>query len=273
MYTLTARAIDTAGNVGETSVRVNIPVQIAMTLLTTPPTTATVGTTVTLQAEVVSFAGVRRVEFFLGQQSLGFDDTPPYQLQLSTSDYAVGEYEVRARATNDFDGSAEAGQSLNLVTPTATMSWWQRFLSIIRAPYPLWAWLLCLLGLLPLVVLPFWFVLNQVRHKRKPSITYVEILNMGNIRSRYELQAANSEEALRFRFVLNQRRLAERQVGAGATGVSAVGVAQGPQRAEAVDYSPPRRRLLLRPTGRQPDNQPPSARLRDNSLLKPPPSV
>jgi gliding motility-associated-like protein len=109
-YSITAKATDNQGAT-KTSSAISITVQdaanIAPTVSMTSPannTTYNVGTQITLRASANDSDGtVRKVEFFSGTNKLGEDTTPPYT--LAWNNVAVGSYSVKAKATDDKNGT------------------------------------------------------------------------------------------------------------------------------------------------------------------------
>jgi hypothetical protein len=103
-YTLTAKAYDVAGNVGQSStvtVTVNNPVPD-----TTPPSIAigspanntTLSTTTTVTATASDNVGVSKVEFYVNGTLQSTDSTTPYSFSWNTTAVAYGTYTLTAKA-------------------------------------------------------------------------------------------------------------------------------------------------------------------------------
>jgi len=228
---ISATAINRTGNEGTDSRTVMVAKPLAVTVDTDPNNKATVGDDVLIEAQVVALAEVKQVEFFANDEQIGKTTRRPYQITYKTKSLASGNYTIKARATDTLGAIGEAEIKLTLVaaSPTAepttvstTVSWWQWFLNLIRAPYPLWAWLFCLSSLLLLTFFLFIAILAQAQRKKGRKQAQIEVTNLGNISSRYEVRAGDSENELAFEFRLNQQRLAERQVATGSIGVAPI---------------------------------------------------
>jgi len=121
-YTLTAKAYDAAGNVGQSSnvsVTVNNPVAdtTAPTVSVTAPANATtVSGTATITATAADNVGVTKVEFYLDGALQSTDTTSPYSWSWNTTTTANGSHSLVSKA---YDAAGNIGTS---ATVTVTVS-------------------------------------------------------------------------------------------------------------------------------------------------------
>ncbi len=123
---LTARAIDNAGNATTSAAR-TVTVQAAADTtppaitLTSPADGATVSGGVQMAADASDAGGIDRVEFFVNDAFMGDVRTPPYVLTWNTETYAGTTATVMARA---FDSAGNAAMSathtVTVAAPTDT---------------------------------------------------------------------------------------------------------------------------------------------------------
>jgi chitinase len=110
-YTLSAKAYDAAGNVGQSdAVPVNVinDVTPPVVAVTQPANNATVGGTVTVNASASDNTAVTRVEFYQNQALLCAGNLPPYSCSWNTAEIGNGSYTLSAKA---YDASGNLGQS------------------------------------------------------------------------------------------------------------------------------------------------------------------
>jgi len=110
-YTLTSRAYDAAGNVGESSavtVAVVNDAAAPTVALTSPAGGATLSGTVTVAASASDNVGVSRVEFYANGTLLSASNIAPYSYSWNTASVANGSYTLQARA---YDSTGNVGQS------------------------------------------------------------------------------------------------------------------------------------------------------------------
>jgi len=117
-YTLTAKAYDAAGNVGQSSssVAVNNPVAdtTAPTVaISSPAAGATVSGTATISATASDNVGVSKVEFYVNGVLKATDTASPYSYAWNTTAVANGSYTLLAKA---YDAAGNVGQSSASVT-------------------------------------------------------------------------------------------------------------------------------------------------------------
>jgi VWFA-related protein len=207
-YRLTARVVDKAGNEGQVEVNLYVAQPLAMTVYT-DQTEVELGKQVVITAEVKSLAKVARVDFLVDGNPVGSKDTPPYRLSLDSGAYPPGEHRVTVRASDTLGWEAEAVLNMQFLAPPAPQA------------KSLWRGLIERLGLsgryrllvigggavtaLGLVAIFFTGLAIIARNqKRRRQKTYrLEIANLGNVPSRYELRAEEPIGALKFQFALH----------------------------------------------------------------------
>ncbi|MDD2309698.1 MAG: Ig-like domain-containing protein [Desulfuromonadaceae bacterium] len=128
-YSITAKAYDAAGNVGQSAagtVTVNNIVAdttAPITAITSPATNATVSGTVNISASASDSVGVSKVEFYVNGALKATDTASPYTYSWNTALVSNGSYNVMAKA---YDAAGNIGQSASVsatvnngVTPPA----------------------------------------------------------------------------------------------------------------------------------------------------------
>ncbi len=114
-YTLTAKAYDNTGNVGQSAnvlVTVNNPVAdtTAPTVnLTAPANNATISGTVSVSADASDNVAVSKVEFYVNSVLAATDTVAPFTYGWDTTKVANGSYSVMAKA---YDSVGNVGQSV-----------------------------------------------------------------------------------------------------------------------------------------------------------------
>lgn len=225
-HTLSVRAIDEGGNTAEQSLTLQVvaPIQVQASLSAEE---VRIGQSVTIEAQVESLTSISQVDFLLDGSTLGSDSTAPYGFTFDTSRYRAGTHNIIVRAQDPLGNSDEALLSIQFVAAT---SWnWGRYLG----------WLLLLLlggGLI-------WLLFRFLKGRRKGGLKhcYLEIQNLGNAPSRYELRAETADENLTFQFALAGEPLLQRQetsrAGSGVAARSVTPTAPTPASDEG-GYSP-----------------------------------
>lgn len=178
-YTLTVRARDAAGNVGELARRIEVagPIEVDLTL---SAATVQSGREVTADALVDASVDVRTVEFFVDDRSVGTVTTPPYRLVLNSGEYEAGTRTVTARVV---DTVGRTGEALATVRVFA-FNWWTLLYLLV----------LLILTVLLLALIVAW---SRIIPRRQFAM---ELSNLSNTRSRYELGAEDALGALDFEF-------------------------------------------------------------------------
>jgi hypothetical protein len=114
-YTLSAKAYDSSGNVGQSSnvsVTVNNPDSTAPSVsLTAPANSSIVSGTVSVAATASDNIGVSKVEFYVNNVLQATDTSSPYSLSWNTTLVANGSYTLSAKA---YDAAGNVGSSANV---------------------------------------------------------------------------------------------------------------------------------------------------------------
>jgi len=113
-YTLSAKAYDAAGNVGQ-SANVVVTVfndAVAPTVsITSPASSSTVSGTVSVTVNASDNVGVTKVEFYLNGALQATDVAAPYSFSWNTTAFANASYALSAKA---YDAAGNVGQSGNV---------------------------------------------------------------------------------------------------------------------------------------------------------------
>lgn len=111
VYTLTAKAYDAVGNVGQSqTVTINVMNDVAVPTvsLTSPGTGTTVSGVVTVAANAADDIGVTKVEFYRNGALMGTSSVAPYSYSWDTKIVANGSYTLTAKA---YDAAGNVGSS------------------------------------------------------------------------------------------------------------------------------------------------------------------
>jgi chitinase len=129
-YSLSFRAYDAAGNVGQSaSVTTTVSDTTAPSVsITSPVASSTATGTLAVSASASDNLGVKRVEFYLNGALQATSTSAPYGFSWSTTALANGAYTMSAKA---YDAAGNVGQSANLVlnvfndtsAPTVSLSY------------------------------------------------------------------------------------------------------------------------------------------------------
>lgn len=114
-YTLTAKAYDAAGNVGQSqysSVTVSNDYTAPMVGITSPASGSTLRGNVTVTVDAADNVGVNRVEYYLNGALLGTAGSAPYSFDWNTKTMANGNYAIMAKA---YDDAGNVAQSNNVL--------------------------------------------------------------------------------------------------------------------------------------------------------------
>lgn len=187
-YTLSAIVLDKANNTGQAQVTLTIakPVQVA---ISAAQDTIRIGDKVALNAAVSALMEVSRVELLIDNQSISTDTTPPFAFTFDSAAYAVGAHTVTIRAEDALGRTGEA--SLNLQFNAADQTGWLRTLIVIAV-----------IATIIAAVFVLWRTLKVTR-KSYLRNARIDLHNLGNARSRYELRVEDAAGVLKFQLLLN----------------------------------------------------------------------
>ena len=107
-HTLTAKAYDPSNNVGTASVTVTVDHSAQTVSITSPPDHSVVRGRVRINVSATAPGGVARVDFFANDSPLGSSGSPPFSRLWDTGPAQEGVYVLRAMATFDAGGAANA---------------------------------------------------------------------------------------------------------------------------------------------------------------------
>jgi VWFA-related protein len=182
-----------------------------------------------LIADVTAPAPVAAVAFILDGQALVTLTAPPYRYDWDSTTAAPGVHTLAVRASDEAGNVGESSLSVNVVLPpvavvTATPAAAESTAAAAAAAQPSQLQTfgqnaLSVLGrvatgaaLLAAMLVALVLALRNLRGQRQVQAKSceVEIINQGNVRSRYELRAEDPAGKLKFEFMLNDTDLATR---------------------------------------------------------------
>jgi hypothetical protein len=114
-YTLSVKAYDAAGNVGQSSVTVNVANDAIAPVVSiaSPVAGSIIGGTVTVSANASDNQAVKKVELYLNGALAATSTAAPYSFSWNTANAANGSYTVSAKA---YDAAGNIGQAAATVT-------------------------------------------------------------------------------------------------------------------------------------------------------------
>ncbi len=182
-----------------------------------------------LIAEVNAPAPVKSVTFQLDGQVLTTLSAPPFRFDWDSSAAAPGVHTLTIKAVDAVGNQGQSQVTINVVLPpvavvTATPARAQATAQAQAAQpnvvvetlqtkaLPVIGRVVAGLALLVGALIAFFLWLRTLRSLRQvqEKICGVEVLNQGNVRSRYELRAEDPSGMLKFEFMLNDMDLAQR---------------------------------------------------------------
>ncbi|NLF00717.1 MAG: VWA domain-containing protein, partial [Anaerolineales bacterium] len=203
LHTLTARAVDAVGNQGEAQVAIEVAAPLAVTL-SVPQQVITIGQSVVIDALVDAVSAVTEVELRIDNGVVSVVDAAPYRFTVDTSTYAPGDHLVIVHARDQHDHTAEAQVNLRLTAPPARASGlagWVRGLLLALV-----AVVLVVIDIVALRSILKW------QKRRYQKLRRLEVRNLGNVPSRYQLRATEPAGSLRFQFAINGRWLGQTEL-------------------------------------------------------------
>jgi VWFA-related protein len=226
----------------------NNEAQVGLNLVTAPPLQVTltamsdqieIGDQTAVQVKIEAEAQVTRLDVLVNDQLLYSQTTPPFQFRLDNSDYPPGAYQISARVEDTLGRVAEDSMTVNFVAaPPAPPSEFERFLQSQRFRSGVLgvAATLAILSVFLLTVLML-IVLKRIYWNLSQRRTRLEIINLGNVKSRYSLGGRDRQGKLQFQFALNRSLLPQLSplfaAGSGATTESVAAPLPAQQRPEA----------------------------------------
>lgn len=213
--TLLVRAVDQAGNVGQTETRLTVAAPLTFE---TPADRQEValGEEVNLHIPIEAGAGVTHVEFLLDETVLGAAQVPSYRFKFNSGDHPPGEHTITIRVRDDLGQQAEVSYPIAFVAPPAALSpgwfattlagWWA---SLKAVWFNWWRTLLTVVvigifGVIILALVMVWLkTLRTWRNNRYYKKGHLTFRNRGNIPNRYSVRVADPVGALIFQLSLN----------------------------------------------------------------------
>ena len=193
-HALTARAVDAAGNQGEAQVEIAVAAPLVVTL-SVPQEVITIGHSLVIEAFVDAVSAVTEVELRVDDRVVGVADGAPYRFTVDTTGYAPGDHLAIIRARDPHGHTAEAQVNLGFAAPPAQASGLQGW---VRG-------LLIALAVVALVVADV-VALRSIfkwQKRRYQKMRRLEVRNLGNVPSSYQLRATEPAGLLNFRFAVN----------------------------------------------------------------------
>ena len=188
-HALKVSATDGAGNTGQVQVRLNIVPPLAVTF-SAPEDAIPIGTSIKLNANITALNTVAQIDLRVDNQVVGRAQTPPFELTLNTSQIQPGVHVVTLHVADDQGNQASAGLPLRFESPNADYTW----LSV---------WFI--LGLIAALIAAGFAIWRTIQVTRQSYLRNcrLELCNLGNIPTRYELLADDPARVLKFRLLLN----------------------------------------------------------------------
>ncbi len=202
-HTLTVKAIDRVGNEGQIDLdlEVILPLEVS---ISTPQPEIEVGQTVTMSVRIETSTEIEKIEFLVNDQVLETKTVPPYDVSFSSHQYSPGTYQATVRVTDKVGYVAEDSLELELLPePPPPPGWLERLIQNkwVQLGFIVVVTLMAILAIILLTLVLFrMIILIQKRSSQRRSV--LEIVNSGNIPSRYSLQAIDDGGNLNFNFSL-----------------------------------------------------------------------
>ena len=207
-HTLIVKVVDSAGNLGQTEAPVIVVAPVKV-VVSASKDEIEIGERVNLETIIEASSEIVKVDLLLNGEPELSSDTPPFNFAVDESLYQTpGEYKVTVRVTDRSGQQGEDSLSLTVLpAPPPEPSLMERirrffasrrFIDGVTIIAALAVSLLLLF--LGLILLRFIIAMQRRRSNR---LCRLEVVNQGNIPSRYTLRALESGDNLKFRFSLN----------------------------------------------------------------------
>ncbi len=209
-HLLTIKAVDRAGNEAQVGLNLVVLAPLRVSLSTTAKQFE-IGQQAAIQVKIESLAEISRLDLLLDGQVIDSKTAPPYHFGLDSAPYPAGDHQLAVRAEDSLGRVAESSLGLTFVPappppPGRVESFFrsqrvQSGLLIVAAS-------VAVLAVAVVAVLTIIF-LNRIYRQRSRRQTQLEIINLGNIQSRYSLSGRDTQDNLQFRFTLHGAGLPE----------------------------------------------------------------
>lgn len=120
IHELTVVATDAVGNTGQTAVRLEVRPPLTISWVKPLDGQEIAGTQV-LEVAVDSLSGIKQVEFFINDASIGVVTAPPYQITWSAQDAQPGPATLRAQVVDLNNRTAEATISVTVLLQSRSL--------------------------------------------------------------------------------------------------------------------------------------------------------
>jgi hypothetical protein len=189
MHTLVVRAADRAGNTGQAEVHLNVVPPLDL-VVSAPGDSVSIGEKIKLNVSITALNPVAQLDLIVDNRVVSSDQTPPFNLTLDTRDVSPGQHIVTVRAIDDKGQLARASLPLNFDVQDTDYTWLR---------------LLLIIGLVITVIAAGFAVGRtiQVLRRSYQRTCRLELRNLGNVPTRYELLADDPANVLKFRLLLN----------------------------------------------------------------------
>ena len=234
-HTLKVRATDRAGNTGQSEIRLNVVPPLDL-VVSAPSDTVSIGEKIKLNVNITALNPVAQIDLIVDNQVVSSDQTPPFNLTLDTANVPAGQHMVTVRAIDNQGQLARASLSMNFQTQDTDYNWLR---------------VLLIFGLIITVVAAGFAIVRtiQVMRRSYQRTCRVELRNLGNVPTRYELLADDPAHVLKFRLLLNGVPMAQEPVEKPIAKSSTL-VAPPPQVVEQKPAAPPKQPNQMREKGR-----------------------
>lgn len=205
-HVLTVRAVDSAGNQGETLVSFSAVEPIVVSPVRFADR-AVLGESLLLEVQVSALERVSSVELYVDGRSIGEMDVRPdglYRVSVNTVDYDVGSHALTVRAMDEFDRMAEWSYDAVLTVPPTPTSvptvastpipWQEQY----RTPVLSGAVVLAATMAVALLAM-----VARGQRLRRQTIYHLELENGGNVAGQYRLRVDSPGNELSFRWMLD----------------------------------------------------------------------
>ena len=234
-HTLMVRATDRAGNTGQAEIRLNVVPPLDL-VVSAPSDTVSIGEKIKLSVNITALNPVAQIDLIVDNQVVSSDQTPPFNLTLETRDVPPGPHIITVRAIDDQGQLARASLPMSFQTQDTDYTWLR---------------VLLILGLI-ITVMAAGFAIGrtiQVMRRSYQRTCRVELRNLGNVPTRYELLADDPANVLKFRLLLNGVVMAQEPLEK-PVARSNTPAAQQPQVVDQQPAAPPKQPTQVREKGR-----------------------
>ena len=229
------RATDRAGNTGQSEIRLNVVPPLDL-VVSAPSDTVSIGEKIKLSVNITALNPVAQIDLIVDNQVVSSDQTPPFNLTLDTRDVPPGQHIVTVRAIDDQGQLARASLPMNFQTQDTDYNWLR---------------VLLIVGLMITVVAAGFAIGRtiQVMRRSYQRTCRVELRNLGNVPTRYELLADDPANVLKFRLLINGVAMVQEPLEK-PIARSITPAAPPPQVVEQKPAAPPKQPNQLREQGR-----------------------